>query len=126
MGRENNHHRQTVAQSSIVLLQERFRQLQRVKAMREEREQLRARSQGERSSPDADQCVQPMWFNHAELVRPSMPLRGTPTCWLDNRGDRTDLQALQTSLSINLWPSQATSRHPVTCTEQDVDTTLHL
>ncbi|KAG6469099.1 hypothetical protein ZIOFF_073797 [Zingiber officinale] len=128
MRRENNH--QTVSQSSIALLQERFRQLQTVKEMREEREQERAWSQGGRSNADA-QCVQPIWFNHPELPPPSRPRRGSgPPCWPGNRGDHTaDLQqALKSSLpmNLNLWPNQSTSQHSATCTEQDVDTTLHL
>ncbi|RRT41781.1 hypothetical protein GW17_00019332 [Ensete ventricosum] len=84
--------------------------------MREEREQQRAFSQGERSSSNA-QCAQPMWFVHPDLVRPSRPTR---------HGDHTDLQALEISLSMGLWPNQSTSRHPVSSNEPDVDTTLHL
>ncbi|XP_054800523.1 uncharacterized protein LOC129304762 [Prosopis cineraria] len=41
MGRESHSHDPTVVHSSIALLQERFRQLQRVKEMREEKELLR-------------------------------------------------------------------------------------
>ncbi|RZR91451.1 hypothetical protein BHM03_00019567 [Ensete ventricosum] len=120
MGRQNN------KPTSIALLQERFRQLQRLKEMREEREQQRAFSQGERSSSNA-QCAQPMWFVHPDLVRPSRPTRGPPpSCWLDSHGDHTDLQALEISLSMGLWPNQSTSRHPVSSNEPDVDTTLHL
>ncbi|WOK92395.1 hypothetical protein Cni_G01086 [Canna indica] len=124
MGKKNNN--PTVTQSSIALLQERFRHLQRVKEMREERENQRsACSQGERLNLNA-QCAQPTWFIHPDLVRPSMPLRGPPSCWLDKHGDHTELQALESSLSMSLWPNQTTAQHQVTSNEPDVDTTLHL
>lgn len=48
MGRESSD--QTMARSSIVLLQERFRQLQRVKEMREEKEMLKLFSDSDLST----------------------------------------------------------------------------
>lgn len=55
MGRESSE--QTMTHSSIILLQERFRQLQRVKEMREEKGMLRLFS-------DSDRCTSPPSINY--------------------------------------------------------------
>lgn len=80
MGRENSD--QAVVHSSIALLQERFRQLQRVKEMREERELLRLFSSSSDSSetsisPTSTACNVPppsnKLFYHPELIIPPQP-----------------------------------------------------
>ncbi|CAL9116923.1 unnamed protein product [Musa acuminata var. zebrina] len=109
MGRRHGN-QPTVTQSSIALLQERFRQLQRVKEMREEKEQ--------------QQCRRPVWFIHPDLIRPSRPLRGPPPCWFDDHSDRSGSQS--TSPSVSSWLDQTAARFPVSSSEPDVDTTLHL
>ncbi|CAD5183647.1 unnamed protein product [Musa acuminata subsp. malaccensis] len=109
MGRRHGN-QPTVTQSSIALLQERFRQLQRVKEMREEREQ--------------QQCRRPVWFIHPDLIRPSRPLRGPPPGWFDDHSDRSGSQS--TSPSVSSWLDQTAARFPVSSSEPDVDTTLHL
>ncbi|KAL2246126.1 UNVERIFIED_CONTAM: hypothetical protein Sindi_2880800 [Sesamum indicum] len=63
MGRQNNDPR--VVGSSIVLLQERFKQLERVKEMREERQLLRPLPQ----STDS--------YDEAAKLRMSFPMSGT-------------------------------------------------
>ncbi|KAG0458431.1 hypothetical protein HPP92_023290 [Vanilla planifolia] len=63
--------------SSIALLQERFKQLQRAKEMREEREQIRATNDAAQRSPtacDDRQHQPPEWFVHPDLIHPSRPL----------------------------------------------------
>ncbi|XP_040384225.1 uncharacterized protein LOC102713216 [Oryza brachyantha] len=67
--------------SSIALLQERFRNLQKVREMREGKEQLlqspplTAAMAGATTSlaAAAGGHEQPRWFSHPELVRPSRP-----------------------------------------------------
>ncbi|KAG8088610.1 hypothetical protein GUJ93_ZPchr0010g7774 [Zizania palustris] len=77
--------------SSIALLQERFRNLQKVREMREGREQLlqtaTMMAAGAATSPAAavgaataspsngELVLQPRWFLHPELVRPSRPVQ---------------------------------------------------
>ncbi|KAL5231406.1 hypothetical protein ABZP36_030182 [Zizania latifolia] len=77
--------------SSIALLQERFRNLQRVREMREGREQLlqtatmavgaattpaAAAVAAAAASPSSGELeLQPRWFSHPELVRPSRPVQ---------------------------------------------------
>lgn len=114
MGRKDSSPK--VTQSSIALLQERFRQLQRVKERREEREQQRASCERPAASlTAASGAARPLWFNHPELVRP------TPSCWLSYHGGHwtAELQALEASLPVIGSPVAAPS-------EPDIDTTLHL
>ena len=80
MGREV--HETTVVCSSIALLQERFRQLERVKEMREERELLRVHSEPNNATntqcffnnlnnPAAKNCEKPSrLFFHPDLIFP--------------------------------------------------------
>jgi len=88
---QSNHHPSLVVQSSIALLQERFRQLQKVKEMREERELVRLLSL---SNPKKHGL-----FNTCVLFEPSvatmMMLPTTTTTKM--------LTLPQTSLS--LWPT---------------------
>ncbi|XP_020585584.1 uncharacterized protein LOC110028181 [Phalaenopsis equestris] len=56
--------------SSIALLQERFRELQRIREMREKRELLRLFSETKCMSSSAA-CIQPRWFYYPELWNPS-------------------------------------------------------
>ncbi|ONK59826.1 uncharacterized protein A4U43_C08F11220 [Asparagus officinalis] len=97
MGRQGND--PTVFHSSIALLQERFRQLQRVKEMREERELLKGFA-GTTTESDPHPPQPPKWFLHPDLVRPSRPLTGPPA---HHRGERPEFRG-----------------------EAEVDTSLHL
>lgn len=118
--------------SSIALLQERFRQLQRTKEMREERNLLRvmaAQSKVPNQSPTAG-CHQSKWFLHPNLIHPSRPLIGSSSppqlhCHIDHS---MQFQDCQTSLFIGLRPLRGNNRmqSPKMSKETDVDTSLHL
>ncbi|XP_010943852.1 uncharacterized protein [Elaeis guineensis] len=123
MGKQNN---DPLVHSSIALLQERFRQLQRVKEQREERELMRApAAQGDRLTSSAF-CEQPNLFFHPDLVRPSRPLHATPSQQLDVRGNHPEFEVLETSLSMSLWPNKPRANGSAHRNETDVDTSLHL
>lgn len=82
MGRESSD--QTMIHSSIVLLQERFRQLQKVKEMREEKEMLRLFSESDRcASPpsmkyNAHHHKPSNLFFQSELFHPLPPKVAAP------------------------------------------------
>lgn len=143
MGRESSD--QTMTHSSIVLLQERFRQLQRVKKMREEKEMLRLFS-------EADRCTSPprikyKTHNHkpqnlffqSEVLHPLPPKVAAPTImssshitclslWPDSHVSDNTKKARW--LNDKSWlPNRSTTafydvnEHDNEC---DVDTSLHL
>uniref|UniRef100_A0A1D1Z2Y3 Polyprotein n=1 Tax=Anthurium amnicola TaxID=1678845 RepID=A0A1D1Z2Y3_9ARAE len=102
--------------SSIALLQERFRQLQRVKEMREEREH-------HQRAAFSDRDQRPKWFLHPDLVHyPSRPLNspGALRAGFPSRGTSA------TSISTGLWPERPPLRGMGGSDEMDVDTSLHL
>lgn len=129
-------HSSGVALSSIALLQERFRQLQKMKELRQEKELLRMLSESERYSPpiipyNYDQ-FRSNTFSGSESVLTFLP-------------PKTHCQ-----LSLSLWPDSQTTKHPdswgiveaqsnrakssLVCTSSiklensgsDIDTSLHL
>ncbi|CAI8590539.1 unnamed protein product [Vicia faba] len=109
MGREN--HDPTIVHSSIALLQERFRQLERVKEMREERELKRMLNEPKQQT--YDQSTTRLSSSNHELIIPS---RSSPP-----------------HVSLSLWPttsSQANSwKNGYDCDSSSVsgvDTSLHL
>ncbi|GJN08785.1 hypothetical protein PR202_ga26741 [Eleusine coracana subsp. coracana] len=127
MGRHGNEASPSIIHtSSIALLQERFRNLQKVKEMREGRELQRVHA------PDTDRAAsmstlnlglqpahgneQPKWFLHPDLIRPSRPLHG-PTYGLDVNGARIS------SPPPNSWGGMQNSSFR---SDVDVDTSLHL
>ncbi|KAL0907062.1 hypothetical protein M5K25_025602 [Dendrobium thyrsiflorum] len=121
MGKKNSE--ASVHHSSIALLQERFRQLERVKELREEREQNKALTDAGRRSPSTcyeQQQQQPAtskWFIHPDLIHPSGPLSGGgPSSSLRSHEEHNEIQNFDTPLSIE----------PLGYSEGDVDTSLHL
>ncbi|KAG6594702.1 hypothetical protein SDJN03_11255, partial [Cucurbita argyrosperma subsp. sororia] len=93
---QSNHHPSLVVQSSIALLQERFRQLQKVKEMREERELVRLLSL---SNPKKHGL-----FNTCVLFEPSVAtMMMLPTTTTTTMTATKMLTLPQTSLS--LWPT---------------------
>lgn len=120
MGKKNSEEA-AVHRSSIALLQERFRQLERVKELREEREQTKALAAG-RMSPTAyheQQQQQPAtskWFIHPELIHPSRPRSGGPSLSLRLHDDNNEVKNFESSISMQ----------PIGYGEGDVDTSLHL
>lgn len=131
MGRRLNGDDPTTTHSSIALLQERFRQLQRTKE-RKERNLLRVmatQSKVSNRSPNA-RCHQSQWFLQPDLIHPSRPLIGSSSPpQLHSHIDHTmQFQDCETSLFIGLWPHRGNNRmqSPKLSKETDVDTSLHL
>jgi hypothetical protein len=116
--------------SSIALLQERFRNLQKVKEMREGRE-----LQTKVHTTDADRTGPlssalnlglqvansterpPRWFLHPDLIRPSRPLRGPVYHGLGASGGQTSPPPATS------WGGMQNSGYR---SDVDVDTSLHL
>ena len=114
--------------SSIALLQERFRNLQKVKEMREGRELQRVHTTdadraGSLSSAlnlglqAANSIEQPRWFLHPDLIRPSRPLRSPAYHGLGASGGQTPLPPASS------WAGMQNSGYR---SDVDVDTSLHL
>ncbi|KAE8125416.1 hypothetical protein FH972_020226 [Carpinus fangiana] len=97
--------------SSIVLLQERFRQLQRAKEMREARELLRLLSEPERVKPAMHYDPNRLFF-HSELIHSS--------------SKHTDLQIKETPFLANLGSTESVMDRTNNFDDSDVDTSLHL
>lgn len=104
--------------SSIALLQERFRELQRIREMREKRELLRLFSEAKYLSSSAP-CSQPRWFFHPELWNPTRP-----TKVVENGGGGIEMMEMGNSLSMRFCPDD--QRLMKCCTETEIDTSLHL
>ncbi|GJN24132.1 hypothetical protein PR202_gb11854 [Eleusine coracana subsp. coracana] len=110
--------------SSIALLQQRFRELERIREKREERllQMLVPR-------PAAAPRETPVkWFFHPELLYPCRPLRDTaaalfPAVPSSATSDCKSFQLRGDPLAVELWPSKAYMHVP---SEVDIDTSLHL
>jgi hypothetical protein len=137
--------------SSIALLQERFRNLQKVKEMREGRELQRVHAADTTttttnrtaSSPSSSSSLSsalslglqqaanandhPRWFLHPDLIRPSRPLRGH-ACHGLGLGATGGGVVVQTTSPPPLPPSSswAGAQNSGYRTDIDVDTSLHL
>ncbi|XVF26201.1 hypothetical protein REPUB_Repub13aG0279000 [Reevesia pubescens] len=141
MGRESMND-PIVIQSSIALLQERFRQLQRMKEMREERELLKKLAaepkQCSNPSPDHDQSSGLLFFHF--LPPRSPPSRQVPnnfSIWSGSQGKgaSTTFRCMDAPLFASLLPTvieKPSSLH-VSLNKfedsdysDDVDTSLHL
>jgi hypothetical protein len=102
---------------SIALLQQRFRELDRIREKREERllQMLLPR-------PAAAPPVK--CFFHPELLYPCRPLRDTASALSSTANDCKSFQLRRDPpLTVELWPSKAYKHVP---SEVDVDTSLHL
>ncbi|KAL2666172.1 hypothetical protein GLYMA_02G305500v4 [Glycine max] len=124
MGRQGNDPSPTTTvNSSIALLQERFRQLEKVKERREGKQLLKLlSSESTSSSQNSQQQQQP------RLVAPHRPtLHDSLSLGLNftsKQGDHHNTINMKSPPSSNLWPHGAsTSRNFDT---SDVDTSLHL
>lgn len=126
--------------SSIALLQQRFRELERVKEKREVRllQILTPRDAadlphgvgvGSNTIAAAAPAEQPVrWFFHPELLYPCRPLRGTAALFpllpaTTTASECKTIQLRGDSLAVDLWPSKA---YKHASSEVDVDTSLHL
>lgn len=125
MARENMTNDPIMIQSSIALLQERFRQLQRVKEMREERELHRMQC-------SYYYCYEPSSRFFFHFLPP------TPQVWSNNSQSKLLLlhhddhfQCMETPLltpamSTTTSSTHASAKNLETCNFDDVDTSLHL
>lgn len=135
-----------VIQSSIALLQERFRQLQKVKEMREERQILKLLTEPNNkvlsptASPLSSHC-EPLGFfvHHPEaMVNNIYPTCSSPpqlslSLWPSPQSNCSHLRCVEApALVTSLWPVESTSLR-VSSTKyrdydhfDDVDTSLHL
>lgn len=120
-----------VHSSSIALLQERFRQLQRAKEMREGRELLRQETEPDRDNSSACQDPSRVPFQ-SELIRPlRLPLQGSPSSsssYQKSQSKQADLWAAATPPTSASLRYMETVKHrsPSSFQESDIDTSLHL
>lgn len=151
MGRESHHRDPTSFHSSIALLQERFRQLQRVKEMREERELQKMLSEPKQFNSNNNTTMSSTTYQHNSnnsiLSRPEliMPSRSPPphvslSLWPTPQGKQEECTNAQTSVSMNLCPTdynnyahsqslQVSWKNVYDCdsgADSGVDTSLHL
>ncbi|KAJ0973639.1 hypothetical protein J5N97_015604 [Dioscorea zingiberensis] len=112
----------TTLHSSIALLQERFRQLQRMKELREERELMKMFIEAGRASPNTQlveqheqqQQQQPSLFLHPELLHPRKFEH-------EFEHEFSRVSDFDTSLSIGLGPHKTNNVRETSY----VDTSLH-
>ncbi|GMI85655.1 hypothetical protein HRI_002234800 [Hibiscus trionum] len=97
----------TVVSSSIALLQQRFRQLQKDREKREEKELLRLLSE-------------------SDLVGPNMHQDSSLSLGLSSHGRRTDFRAMAIPASSTSYLPNQTSPTSNKFETSDVDTSLHL
>ncbi|KAJ4837231.1 hypothetical protein Tsubulata_027960 [Turnera subulata] len=116
----------TVIHSSIALLQERFRQLEKAKEMRQQRELLRLLS-------EAEQVKAATTYKPSRLFFPQefmLPQGQSPQCSLSLQPNvqtkPRDLQVNETPQLENLWLVDTAMRTKIDFDESDVDTSLHL
>ncbi|KAL5735783.1 hypothetical protein ACOSQ2_030571 [Xanthoceras sorbifolium] len=111
---------------SIALLQERFRQLQRAKEMRQERELLRLFYESER--PNATTSYEPsgLVFYSKQIPMPMPPLQGSLYHQSHTQRKRSGAQVTDTPLVGNLWSTNTFMHNTDNNDDSDVDTSLHL
>ncbi|KAL7207593.1 hypothetical protein ACSBR1_029525 [Camellia fascicularis] len=109
----------------IALLQERFKQLQRAKEMREERELSRQLSESQRvNSTTYDQS---RLFFHSEIIlAPRPPHQGSPSLQHNLQSKNDNLRATKTPTLANLQYSETVMYRSSNYEDSDIDTSLHL
>ena len=128
----------TKVTSSIALLQERFRQLQKVKERREEKELLRMLSESERASPSGHFDPSNSPFQSTNMAFPQNN-RPTPSqdqslsLGLDLQSKQADHYATRATTTQHLTSSQslwhsstASASSSKSFDNPDIDTSLHL
>lgn len=150
MGRESHNHDPTSFNSSIALLQERFRQLQRVKEMREEREHQKMLNEPKQLLNFNTTTMSSTYhhnsnnsiLSHPELIMPSRsPPHVSLSLWpTTSQGKQEEYTSAHTSVSMNLYPTdynnyshsqslQVSWKNVYDCdsgADSGVDTSLHL
>ncbi|KAH1116120.1 hypothetical protein GYH30_045844 [Glycine max] len=131
-------HHPTVFRSSIVLLQERFRQLQRVKEMRKKRELLKMLTTSEPKPFNSNPTMRQ--FFHPELIiasrssppHVSLSLGPTSRCMQEYNKSTIEAPVLNNMLSIDSTHNQSIQASCKNIYDWDsgsdssVDTSLHL
>ncbi|GLU23886.1 hypothetical protein SLE2022_398620 [Rubroshorea leprosula] len=117
----------TVFHSSIALLQERFRQLERAKEMRQEKELFRMLSESKQINAAMPHVPSRSFFHSELMLQPELPLQSTlySEANMHMQNKHTQVQANQTPILENLW-SRDTVMHKTNFDDSDVDTSLHL
>lgn len=111
--------------SSIALLQERFRQLQRAKEMRQERQVLRMHSEADRINPATPPESSQLFFHSELILQPRPPRQGSLYSESSMQNLHTQHRAIETPSLSNLQPRDS-FMHTSTLNDSDVDTSLHL
>nr|XP_004486548.1 uncharacterized protein LOC101500259 [Cicer arietinum] len=108
MGREN--HDTTIVHSSIQLLQERFRQLERVKEMREKRELKKMLNE-----PKQQQLI-----NSNNIITTTPTYESTRLFFSSNNDELINNPSRSSSspphVSLSLWPTSSQVKHDDLCT----------
>ncbi|KAL7212382.1 hypothetical protein ACSBR2_015130 [Camellia fascicularis] len=134
MGRDSSD--QIVIQSSIALLQERFRQLERVKEMREGRELLRSLLESKTYSiptPNAQYEPSKLFFKSEILIpQPRTPCQVSLSLWPNSQIKHSNFTSeTPPQLLMKSWPTDnkpVLRSPPIKFNDSayDVDTSLHL
>ncbi|KAL2316582.1 hypothetical protein Fmac_030458 [Flemingia macrophylla] len=121
MGRQGNHDPTTTVNSSIALLQERFRQLEKVKERREGKQLLKLLS-SESTSSVMHNPTSPHNSQQPRLVNPHHDALSLGLNFTNKHG--ADHNTMKPTPSFNLWPQGASASRNFDTS--DVDTSLHL
>lgn len=138
MGREN--HDSTMVHSSIALLQERFRQLQRVKEMREEKELKKLFTEvpkhfnsNSNNNTLPSTCESTRLFSHPELINISSskssslsPPHISLSLWPTSQDFTSFKKPFTTNYTQSLQTSWKSSYDCDSSSDSGVDTSLHL
>ncbi|OEL12763.1 hypothetical protein BAE44_0026218 [Dichanthelium oligosanthes] len=115
--------------SSIALLQQRFRELERIREKREERLLHVLPPRPAASATTALRETPVKWFFHPELLYPCRPLRDTAAALFPavptTACECKSFQLRGDPIAVELWPSK-TYNYKYVSGEVDVDTSLHL
>ncbi|KAF5204740.1 hypothetical protein FRX31_005672 [Thalictrum thalictroides] len=131
MGRQDSE--LVVTHSSIALLQERFKQLEKMKEMREQRELLRLFP--EQESKISSSSIMHYKPSSRRYCNPELSLspsssssQGSPSFRPVFQNKRTDYGDVESPLSLNLWHTNRTTFRSTSYIRDnnEVDTSLHL
>lgn len=111
--------------SSIALLQERFRQLQKMRERREEMKLLKLFTESEAASPT--KCYEPEVMYHKPGVTARPSFQDSLTLGLDLYGKKTEHQPGKTPPFRDFWSMDSVTVSTSRAHDKpDVDTSLHL
>ncbi|XP_050217279.1 uncharacterized protein LOC126668106 [Mercurialis annua] len=116
----------TVIHSSIALLQERFRQLERAKEMRQQRELLRLFAEAEQVKPVKGYEQSRTFFQSELVLPPGKPLHDNLYIRPYMQNKYAEFQINETPNLVSLCPKNTVMHITNNFDESDVDTSLHL